>query len=48
MKNIEVAVINESMVVTNEVVLGTVPILQTQVTRDPFIYFPWDISASMM
>jgi len=34
MKNIEVVVINESTVVTDEVVQGAIPALQTQVTRD--------------
>lgn len=45
MKNIEVAVINESSVVTNEVVQGAVPALQTQVTRD---FAPaWGIDANV-
>lgn len=45
MKNIEVAVINKSTVVTNEEVQGVVPVLQTQVTRD---FAPaWGIDANV-
>lgn len=45
MKNIEVAVINKSSVVSDEVVQGFVPVLQTQVTRD---FAPaWGIDADI-